>query len=395
MGRYHQQLEELSRPQDRGFSYVLNDNTVVSSVEDVLFPLYSCVQVIQSKNPNLITIPELITPPISMSWGDDAFGSVIWGGAGSYLGMSSGSSIGGVLGSALGSKMDHSFSREILKRDNIETRYRFRDDLGFSLERSLIVKSKEVYDEVLEDRKAVMYEMWSDDSSGGADETDLDYARQEASKVVDDSAFDIYCKCRQFIDVAKDKLKPEEVEVLDQVISRTEGASYRKRYDELFHPKSIKREDDKVIKPLVLPDDFFHNPSYFDPSASVIGVLSDKVVRGGGQRFAIFIECLASRSFGYIQPSFGNKRLLASRLSGCKLETSYTEVEWIDKRGRSVSETEKVMLWLTNYLYGGGYDRAYEVLNFERHVKPGQETANLKNADKILRDRISLLYLNV
>ena len=362
MGRYLHELEKISRPQDRGFSEIFNDDEITSSVESVLFPLYSCVQVIQSKNPHLITFPELIVPSSRKSR---------LGGLGTVLGGAY-SECGSVLGKTSGgidvAETIITIAGAIAKKKD--------DDIGSSLERSLKKGLK---------GKAIGY----------ISENDKEVVRQEAAQAIDDNAFDLYCKCRQFIEVAKGKLRPEEEQVLYQVISRTEGESYRRRYDELIHPGNMKRNEDKEIKPLILPDDFFHNPSYFDPSASVIGALSDKVIKGGGQRFAIMIECLASRSFGYIQPTFGNKRLLASRLSGCKLETTYSEVEWIDKKGRSVSETEKVMLWLTNYLYGGGYDRAYEVLNFKRNVKPGQETANLKNADKILRDRISLLYLNV
>ena len=384
MSKYRKQLDYLSRPQKRGFSEILDDNNITSSIESVLLPLYSCIQVIQVENPNLITIPELIlkSSPRKRNGAGSILGGILGGAMGSAMGKTSrtGSVLIDLAGALAGNK--------------------YNDDISYPLERKLKKERMEVYEEKrysgLDEEK---HDVWNPSKS---DESNDDFARQEAEQAVDDKAFDFYCKCRQFIDVAEGKLKPEEVEVLNQVISRTEGASYRKRYDELFHPQRIGREDDRVVKPLVLPDDFLRNPAYFDPSASVIGALSDKVLKGGGQRFAILIECLASKSFGYIQPTFGNKRLLAARLSGCKLETTYSEVEWIDKKGRSVSETEKVMLWLINYLYGGGkylsgggYDRAYEVLNFDRHVKPGQEAANLKNADKILRDRISLLYLNV
>lgn len=227
-------------------------------------------------------------------------------------------------------------------------------------------------------------------------------SEDEVVSEMETNLFDIYCKCRQLMDVSKNFISPEQKAVLQSIVDRAEGDHFQEEYEKLLNPQTTTREADHKVSTLVLPDDYLQNPEFFDPSAPVIGALSDKVLKGGGQRFAIMIECLASNSFGYIRPSIGNKRLLAARLSGCKQESSYSAVEWIDKKGRSVSETEKVMLWLTNYLYGGGkylsgggYDRAYEVLNFERHVKPGQETANLKNADKVLRDRISLLYLNV
>ena len=227
-------------------------------------------------------------------------------------------------------------------------------------------------------------------------------SEEEVVSEMETNLFDIYCKCRQLMDVSKNFISPEQKAVLQSIVDRAEGDHFQEEYEKLLNPQTTTREADHKVSTLILPDDYLQNPEFFDPSAPVIGALSDKVLKGGGQRFAIMIECLASNSFGYIRPSIGNKRLLAARLSGCKQESSYSAVEWIDKKGRSVSETEKVMHWLTNYLYGGGkylsgggYDRAYEVLNFERHVKPGQETANLKNADKVLRDRISLLYLNV
>lgn len=219
---------------------------------------------------------------------------------------------------------------------------------------------------------------------------------------VETDLFDIYCKCRQILEASKDFISQEEKAVLQSIVDRAEGDNYQDKYEALRNPQTVVQETDNEVKALVLPEDYLTNIEYFDPAASIIGTLPEKVLKGGGARFAIMIEVLASNSFGYIRPTIGNKRLLAARLSGCKQETTYSKVQWIDKKGRSVSETEKVMLWLTNYLYGGGkylsgggYDRAYEVLNFERHVKPGQETANLKNADKVLRDRISLLYLNV
>lgn len=363
MGRYHQKLEKLSHPQDRGFSEIFDDNGIASSVESVLIPLYSCVQVIQRENPNLITIPELIERPSRKSKFED-LGKIAGGVFGSALGQDSG-------GSGVGETLI------TIAAAIASSRAKKDDEIGSSLERSIKETGLEHY------------------SVGFSIEDGVKNGRQVMVQAMDDKAFDLYCKCRQLIDVAKGNLKPEEEEVLNQIISRTEGESYRRRYDELVNPGNMNRNDDKEIKPLRLPDDYLFNPDYFDPSASVIGALSDKILNGGGQRFALMIELLASFSFGYIKPTIGNKRLLAARLSGGKLPTTYSKVEWIDKKGRSVSETEKVMLWLTNYLYGGGYDRAYEVLNFERHVKPGQETANLKNADKILRDRISLLYLNV
>ena len=375
MSKYRKQLDYLSRPQKRGFSEILDDNNITSSIESVLLPLYSCIQVIQVENPSFITIPELIlkSSPRKRNGAGSILGGILGGAMGSAMGKTSrtGSVLIDLAGALAGNKYDDDISEPLersLKKEYVEAKIAWEDDINE--QRGYVADYQRDWD-------------------------DEDSAKQEAEQAVDDKAFDLYCKCRQLIDVAKGKLKPEEEAVLNQIISRTAGKSYRERYDELLHPKNTQRTDDKEIKPLVLPDDFFHNPNHFDPAASVIGALSEKVLRGGGQRFAIMIECLASKSFGYIQPTFGNKRLLAARLSGCKLETSYSEVEWIDKKGRSVSETEKVMLWLTNYLYGGGYDRAYEILNFERHVKPGQETANLKNADKILRDRISLLYLNV
>ena len=237
MGRYLHELEKLSRPQDRGFSEIFNDDEIASSVESVLFPLYSCVQVIQSKNPHLITFPELIVPSSRMLT-RDVLGTIVgstYSECGSVLGKTSGGidvaeTIISIAG-AIAPKKD--------------------DDIGSSLERSLKKGLK---------GKAI----------GSVSENDKEVVRQEVAQAIDDNAFDLYCKCRQFIEVAKGKLRPEEEQVLYQVISRTEGESYRRRYDELIHPRNMKRNEDKEIKPLILPDDFFHNPSYFDPSASTL-----------------------------------------------------------------------------------------------------------------------------
>ena len=211
-------------------------------------------------------------------------------------------------------------------------------------------------------------------------------------KIQEDAVFDAYCKLRQFMDVADAILSPKEKEFLQTIVNRKEGDYLQERYENQLRPQTSTDEEDDIEATLVLPKEFFSDDSFFDPQAAVIGVLSKTIIKSGGQCFANMIECLASKEFGYISPSIGNKRLLAARLSGRKLPTSFKTIQWIDKTSRSVSETEKIMLWITHFMYGGGYDRAYAILNLERNIKVGQESANLKNADKVFRNRIEQLY---
>ena len=284
----------------------------VESIESVLLPLISCVEIVQKRNPDLKDFPDLVSPSVEKLFRP----------------------------------------REYKDKDKTEV------GLGITL--------------------------------GGKNDAENNATRP---KKFDHEIFDVYCKCRQFIEAAGNLLDPEEKEALQSVLDRYEGEGFRNRYALLQLSKMT--EERKSASTLILPVDFFDNATYFDPDAPVIGCLSNTILKGGGQRFAMMIDTLASRGFGYIDPKLDNKRLLVSRLTGRTQPSDYSEVHWINKTSRSVSETEKVMLWLTKFMFGGGYDRAYEILDFERKIKPGQETANLKNADKVFRSRIEGLYRKV
>lgn len=341
-------------------------------VESVLLPLVSCIDVIQKRNPQLKDFPDLITPSVdNLIVPKITFGMVY-----DRKRRNGISELGTILGSLI--DYDHPVWRDNSSWEDMTDRM-------------------EDWSEY-EDRD---YSDWEedDDLQGftaccGTDE-DVEGIRKEATKTLDTESFDLYCKCRQFIDAAGGYLTPGEKEVVQRIIARSEGDGFRKKYDSLLKPQMKNKAKDSDIRTLILPSDFFENSSYFDPDAFVIGCLSDTILRGGSQRFALMIDTLASRSFGYIQPNLGNKKLLVSRLTGRSLPTTYSEIQWNEIKPRSVSETEKVMLWMTNFMFGGGYDRAYEILNLKRTIKPGQETANLKNADKVFRSRVEGLYRKV
>ncbi len=144
--------------------------------------------------------------------------------------------------------------------------------------------------------------------------------------------------------------------------------------------------------PLVLPSDFFSNDSYIDENIHTIGNLPDWVRNAPASQFAQMINYLAGEDHGYIAPSLGNRRLLASILSGRKLKTNRSQVQWIEIMDREQSKTEKVILWLCQFLYGGRYAEAYKVFGRERTILAGSETAYIKYADRTLQERIEVLY---
>ena len=143
---------------------------------------------------------------------------------------------------------------------------------------------------------------------------------------------------------------------------------------------------------LVLPTDYFLNDSYIDEDIHTIGNLSDWVRNAPASQFAQMINYMAGEDHRYIDPSLGNRRLLASILSGRRLNTNRSTVQWIEIMDRKVSKTEKVMLWLCQFLYGGGYADAYMVLGMKRTIAAGDETAYTNYADKKLQKRIESLY---
>lgn len=337
-------------------------------VESVLLPLVSCIDVIQKRNPQLKDFPDLITPSVdNLIVPKITFGMVC-----DRKKRNGISELGTILGSLI--DYDHPVWKEQSTREGKMDRRDDRKDTHWG----------DIYD-------------WKEDEEEDdeEEEEEREEARSAAKEKLDKEAFDIYCKCRQFIDAAGGFLTPGEKEVVQGIIARSEGDGFRKLYESRLNPQKKDGVKDDDISTLILPRDFFDSSAFFDPDALVIGCLSDTILRGGAQRFAMMIDTLASRNFAYIQPTLGNKKLLASRLTGRTLPTTYKEIQWNEIKTRSVSETEKVMLWMTNFMFGGGYDRAYEILNFERKIKPGQETANLKNADKVFRSRVEGLYRKV
>ena len=169
------------------------------------------------------------------------------------------------------------------------------------------------------------------------------------------------------------------------------------------HPVAPDSTDEPIIdnpseeelnsnSPLVLPSDFFSNDSYIDASILTIGNLPDWVKNAPASQFAQMINYLAGEDHGYIDPSLGNRRLLASIFSGRRLKTNRSQVKWVEKKDRRVSKTEKVMLWLCQFLYGGGFANAYVIFGTPRTIDPGDETSYANNADKKLQDRIKALY---
>lgn len=144
--------------------------------------------------------------------------------------------------------------------------------------------------------------------------------------------------------------------------------------------------------PLVLPTDFFKNDKYIDENIITIGNLPNWVTEASTSQFDQMINYLAGKDFGYIEPSLGNRRLLASILSGRRLKTNRSQVQWIERMDKKASKTEKVMLWLCKFLYGGGYADAYEVFGRTRTIDAGGETGYANTADKKLQKRIEDLY---
>ena len=149
--------------------------------------------------------------------------------------------------------------------------------------------------------------------------------------------------------------------------------------------------------PLVLPQDFFTNSEYIDETK--IKPLPMWVKEGDDKpgTFASMINYLVNMK--YLGPSLGNRRLLASLLSGRKLDTGATSVEWLIKEGKTLVDTERVMLWLCKFLYAGNrgfYEKAYSVLwgNNPRSYYDGAESANANNADKTVQQEIKGMYPN-
>lgn len=144
--------------------------------------------------------------------------------------------------------------------------------------------------------------------------------------------------------------------------------------------------------PLVLPTDFFKNDKYIDAGIRTIANLPTWVKEAPTSKFDQMINYLAGEDFGYIEQSLGNRRLLASILSGRKLKTNRSQVQWIEKMDKKASKTEKVMLWLCNFLYGGKYNEAYTVFDRTRTITAGNEPSYITYADKKLQERIKELY---
>jgi len=61
---------------------------------------------------------------------------------------------------------------------------------------------------------------------------------------------------------------------------------------------------------------------------------------------------------------------------------------------RKVNQTEKMALWLSQFLYGGRYEAVYRVFGFNRSIKKGNEPSYITYADKPLQVQIEALYPN-
>ena len=200
-----------------------------------------------------------------------------------------------------------------------------------------------------------------------------------------------YGDYRRYIEIVWDKLTSRERDVINTILDRPEGQAFSTEYLEAKR-SCLTGASKNDFGPLLLPDDFFTNDKYIDTSIEIIDVLRDVIIAGGPRRFSLMIDFLASEQFGYIEPSLDNKRLLASILTGRHLATTATEVSWIMKYDRKKSKTEKVILWLCQVLFGGGYENAYARFKIRRTVKPGAEAANTKYADKVFQKTIEQLY---
>ena len=191
---------------------------------------------------------------------------------------------------------------------------------------------------------------------------------------------------------------------IKELIRRFDSGSIVREEPEDQAPQTIQEKGSEAIEdnpsdeelnsnsPLVLPSDFFSNDSYIDENIHTIGNLPDWVRNAPASQFAQMINYLAGEDHGYIDPSLGNRRLLASILSGRKLKTNRSQVQWIEIMDREQSKTEKVILWLCQFLYGGRYAEAYKVFGRERTILAGSETAYIKYADRTLQERIEVLY---
>ena len=142
--------------------------------------------------------------------------------------------------------------------------------------------------------------------------------------------------------------------------------------------KTFDEYANDVVLDLDLPEDFF-NEENIDRSIKTIGTIDSDFKKA--KPFADMINILAEEK--YIEPELGNRRKLASVLSGRKVVglENYTEpVKWIEKKARKHNQTEKMMLWICRKLYTGynsNYEKAYELLNMEctLPLKPGNITS--------------------
>ncbi len=251
---------------------------------------------------------------------------------------------------------------------------------------------------------------------GGFQYSDFDDERIEQAGAIVSVAFTIYRICSL--------MDPYESRIVDEVLTIPEYSGFscvaQRVYYEVYGelPSNVtplikltevscikepaeKQKDAKVILdlPLALPPDFFTNAAYIDGKIKTIRPLPKWVTDGEDKAsvFASVINLLADME--YIAPSLGNRRLLASFLSGRRLDTNAKAVEWLKKDGKGFAETEKVMLWLCKFFYSGKrgfYDQAYEILwgKRKRSFCNGNESGNADNADETIKVLIEGMYPN-
>ena len=173
------------------------------------------------------------------------------------------------------------------------------------------------------------------------------------------------CKCLAYLELRQ---QPSLVSFIK---------SYQHREEQRLIKKGVTKEDLQIID-LTLPPDFFKQES-----TPVISELKMEIREAGPEAFAEMINILVKRKI--LNGRIGNRKLVASLLSGRTVETSYHEVEWGNpptQRRTKIPLTEKVMLWLTLKLYprskDNKYDKAYEALNMPRStsIKPQGASEN-------------------
>ncbi len=224
-----------------------------------------------------------------------------------------------------------------------------------------------------------------------------DYSLRYQSVLRGRNPFSAYVDCRRFIEMAGGYLSYGESTLLSQILNRKEGKELQDRFEKRLKENNENNpEEDEKVENLILPQDFFTNPKYIDPSIPVIGKLPEWFIAGGPIRLEYIVDYLADEQFGYLKPTIGNKRLLASRLTGRKLSTSYTTIHWILKVTQKVPDTEKVVLWLMKYIFDGKYEKAYSVLNLdeiiENRISVQQRTNHISHADPDFVAAIEGLY---